>query len=134
MIDVFNAFALMIAKNRQLVAGDENAKRLCRDYAEKAGSLLMSLRMILIQDADAERLNRLDRNSAEYDQARQKVVIGLLEDRSPEMQRFLKLGTLDAIDDFCWSLDSNDPKYWPKVYARLNVPHPEAESLKALNA
>src|SRR5262245_43017708 len=98
MIDIFNAFALMIAKNRQLVGQDANAKRLCKEYAEKAGALLVSLRMVVISDADADRLGRLNRDSPEFHEARQKVVIGLLEDRSPEGHRFLKLETLDAFN------------------------------------
>jgi hypothetical protein len=125
MVEISNAFALMIAKNRQLVGADLNGKRLCREYAEKASGILVSLRMIVISDADADRLGRLERGSAEYEEARRKLVIGLLEDRSPEWQRFLKLEGLDSFNGFCWSLDAGDGDYWRKVYGRLNLPYQE---------
>jgi hypothetical protein len=133
MVDISNAFALLIAKNRQMVAADANARRLCKEYAEKAGALLVSLRMIVISDADAERLSRLDRGSPEYDEARRKLVISLLEDKSPEWQRFLKLEGLDAFNNYCWSLDADDPLYWKQVYARLNLPQEGAKQGEALS-
>jgi hypothetical protein len=66
MVDIFRAFALVVAKNRQEIASDPNARRLCREYAEKAGALLMSPRMIVIPDAEADRLNGLARNLPEF--------------------------------------------------------------------
>lgn len=123
MVEIFKAFALIIAKNRQTVAADANAKRLCKEYAERAGGLLTSLRMIVIPDAEADRLSRLERDSPEYNEARRKLVISLLEDKSPEMQRFLKLQTLDSFNNFCWSLDSADSAYWKKVYGQLDLPY-----------
>src|SRR3954464_9640375 len=125
MVDIFNAFALMIAKNRQMVATDPNARRLCYAYAEKAGALLTSLRMIVIPDAEADRLSRFERDSPEYAEARRKLVISLLEDKSPEWQRFLKLENLDSFNNFCWSLESDDPQYWKKIYGHLNLPFVE---------
>ena len=122
MVEIWTAFALMIAKNRQLVAADPNGKRLCKAYAERASGILVSLRMIVISDADADRLSKLQRGSAEYDEARKKMVIGLLEDRSPEWQRFLKLEDLDSFNAFCWSFDSAGAEYWRKVHERLNLP------------
>lgn len=128
MVDISHAFAVVIARNRQMVAADANARRLCKEYAEKAGALLVSLRMIVIPDADAERLSRLKRDSPEYAEARRKLVISLLEDKSPEWQRFLKLEALDAFNSYCWSLDADDALYWKKVYGRLNLPFDEKVS------
>ena len=122
IVDVSKAFALMIAKNRQLVADDPNAKRLCKEYAERASAFLVSLRMIVIPDADADRLKNLDRDSTEYNEARRKLVIALLEDRSPEMQKFLKLESLDSFNNYCWTLDPDDPGYWHRVYGQLDLP------------
>jgi hypothetical protein len=121
MVEIFKAFALVIARNRQTVAADANARRLCKEYAEKAGALLTSLRMIVIPDAEADRLGRLERDSPEYNEARRKLVISLLEDKSPEMQRFLKLQTLESFNNFCWSLDPADALYWKKVYGQLDL-------------
>jgi hypothetical protein len=123
MVDIAKAFALMIARNRQLVAHDKNARRLCKEYAEKAAALLVSLRMIVISDSDADNLSRLERNSDEYNEARQKIVIGLLEDKSPEWQRFLKLESLEAFNDYCWTLEPDDPQYWDRVHERLKLPY-----------
>src|ERR1051325_6548112 len=72
MVDIAHAFALMIARNRQLVDRDENAKRLCDEYAEKAAALLTSLRMIVIPDSEADALSRLEPDSPEYEEARRK--------------------------------------------------------------
>ena len=47
----------------------------------------------------------------------------MLEDKSPEMQRFLKLQTLDSFNNFCWSLDPADAEYWKKVYVQLDLPY-----------
>jgi hypothetical protein len=96
---------------------------LCKEYAEKAGALMMSLRMTVIPDAEADRLSGLDRNSPEYEEARRKLVISLLEDKSPEWQRFLKLGTLDSFNDFCWRLEADDAQYWKTVYVQLGLPY-----------
>ena len=120
-VEIAKAFGLMIAKNRQVVAKDPNARRLCREYAEKAAALLVSLRMIVIPDAEADRLSQLNRNSPAYDEARRKLVISLLEDKSAEWQRFLSLEGLDSFNAFCWSLEPDDAEYWQKVYARLDL-------------
>jgi hypothetical protein len=125
MVEISNAFALVIAKNRQIVARDPNARRLCKEYAEKAAALLISLRMIVIPDAEAERLSRLKYDSQEYDEARRKLVITLLEDKSPEWQRFQKLEGLESFNNYCWSLDANDPLYWRNVYTHLHLPYDE---------
>jgi hypothetical protein len=131
LVDIWKAFALMIAKNRQVVASDANARRLCNEYAEKAGALLMSLRMIVIPDAEADRLGLLKRGSKEYEEARRKLIIHLLEDKSPEWQRFLKLQALESFNNHCWTLDSDDATYWQKVYAYLELPYKEAVSVRA---
>lgn len=125
MVDISHAFALIIAKNREMVAADPNGRRLCREYAEKAAAMLVSLRMIVIPDAEADRLAALKPESKEHEAARRKLVIGLLEDKSPEWQRFLKLEGLDAFDRYCWSLEADDREYWQKVYARLNLRYDE---------
>jgi hypothetical protein len=134
MVEIFKAFALIIAKNRQTVAADANAKRLCKEYAERAGALLTSLRMLVIPDAEADRLSRFERDTPEYNEARRKLVISLLEDKSPEMQRFLKLQTLDSFNNFCWSLNSDDPLYWKKVYGNLDLPYDEKVMAQAGSA
>jgi len=134
MVDIWKAFALMIAKNRQIVATDANARRLCNEYAEKAGALLMSLRMIVIPDAEADRLSLLKRDSKDYEEARRKLIIHLLEDKSPEWQRFLKLQTLESFNNHCWTLDSDDPAYWQKVYAYLELPYKDDVSIRAGDA
>jgi hypothetical protein len=131
MVDIFKAFALVIARNRQSVAADGNARRLCNEYAEKAAALLTSLRMIVIPDAEADRLSRLERDSPEYHEARRKLVISLLEDKSPEMQRVLKLRTLESFNNFCWSLDADDALYWKKVYGQLDLPFDDKMSAQS---
>jgi hypothetical protein len=135
LVEISQAFALMIAKNRQLVDQDPNARRLCKDYAEKAAAVLASLRMTVIHDAEADRLSKLDRDSAEYDEARRKLVISLLQDTSPEGQRFLKLESLESFNNYCWTLDAADSLYWKKVYDRLSIPFDEkAQVLNTANA
>ncbi|HUS37733.1 MAG TPA: hypothetical protein VM680_20455 [Verrucomicrobiae bacterium] len=121
MVEIAKAFALVIAQNRQTVSADPNARTLCKQYADRAAALLTSLRMIVIPDAEADRLAPLDRNSAEYDEARRRLVITLLQDRSPEWQRFLKLETLDSFNNYCWTLDATDPQYGQKIHDRLQI-------------
>jgi hypothetical protein len=121
MVEIAKAFALVIAQNRHTISADPNGPRLCKQYADRAAALLTSLRMIVIPDAEADRLAPLDRNSAEYDEARRKMIITLLQDKSPEWQRFLKLETLDSFNNFCWTLDPTDAEYWPKIYNRLQM-------------
>lgn len=128
LVDIAKAFALVIAQNRQTVFAEPNARALCKQYADRAAALLTSLRMIVIPDAEADRLAPLDRNCAEYEAARRKLIITLLEDKSPEWQRFLKLETLDAFNNYCWTLDPAEPQYWQNIYARLQLPY-EAKSL-----
>ena len=126
MVEIAKAFALVIAKNRQEIAPDPNARRLCKEFAEKAGALLVSLRMIVIPDAEADRLRAIEPDSAEYNEARRKLVISLLEDKSPEWQRFLKLETLEVFNNYCWTIEPDDAEYWQKVYARLDLPYRDA--------
>lgn len=121
LVEIFKAFALVVAQNRHTIGADPNAPRLCRQYAEKAAALLTSLRMIVIPDAEADRLAPLDRSSPEYDEARRKLIITLLQDKSTEWQRFLKLETLDSFNKYCWTLDPTDPAYWEKIEARLQI-------------
>ena len=129
LVDISNAIALVIAKNRQVAYQDANARRRCREYADKAGALVVSLRMVVIPDAEAEKLSRLDRNSAEYKAARGQLLSSLLDDNNPEWQRFLKLEALDSFDNYCWTLDSADPLYWQKVYTHLDLAYDETSQV-----
>lgn len=123
LVEIAKAFALVIAQNRQTVSAEPHGRALCKQYVDRATAILAALRMIVIPDAEADRLAPLDHTSAEYEEARRKLIITLLEDKSPEWQRFLKLETLDTFNNYCWTLDPSDPQYWDNIYARLHLPY-----------
>jgi len=101
LCEISNAFALVIAKRRQVAGDDPSLRKQCRGFADKAGALVPALRMAVIPDADAEKLSRLARESADYGRAFSQLISKQLDDRDPEWQRYLKLEALDSFDNYC---------------------------------
>src|SRR5690349_14550753 len=87
LCDISNAFALAIAKNRQICLDGTAGRRRCREYADKAGALVVSLRMIVVPDEQLEALARLEQGTASYSVARGKIIQQQLDDQSPEWQK-----------------------------------------------
>jgi hypothetical protein len=96
LCDISNAFALDIAKNRQFLGSDPNARARCRDYASKAAGLVALIPQMAISDVDADKLDGLTPGSTEYKRLRVAAIMRQLDDNDPESQRFLKLEALDS--------------------------------------
>ena len=125
MCEISNAFALATAKRRQISSYDPALREKCKEFADKAGALVASLKMVFIPDTDAEKLNQLPHDSTEYKKVFSQLMIRQLDDSDPESQQFLKLETLDSFNNYCWTLDASDPLYWQKIYTHLGLPYDE---------
>lgn len=119
-----SAFALDIAKQRQVAGNDPKLREISRAFADKSEFLVGTLFLILC-DEDVDRLERLERGSSEFNAVHRAASLKRLDQVQLEEQEMLSQESLDSFDNYCWSLAPNDPLYWRKVYDRLGLSYDE---------
>lgn len=123
--EISQAFALMIAKNRQIAWYSAEMKVGCDKYADIVGALIASFQTTIAPDADVEKIAKYQPDSAERKELARQIFLRQLETRTPEREKLLKEETSISFNAFCWTLVSEDPLYWQKVYSHIGLPYDE---------
>ncbi|MDD5139632.1 MAG: hypothetical protein PHY43_05140 [Verrucomicrobiales bacterium] len=117
---IYNAFCLVIAKQRQIGSYDPNLRKVSHAYADKADGLVGSLSIAVLCDADVDRLGQLPKESPEFKRLFLEAIHRRREQSDLEWQKTDREAFV-AFDNYCWSLESDDPLYWQKIYTHLAI-------------
>ena len=123
-LDIYHAFALMLAFRRQMGFYDSALQIECRKSADVVTALMRSLRFV-VSDEKIEKLYQFPPQSNQFKETKGKLIGEQLRecDSNPEWQIISKKENFDVFNGFCWSLDAEDILYWQKVYSHLDLPY-----------
>jgi hypothetical protein len=120
-----DAFCLIIAKQRQIASNDPKLREVSCAYADKADVLVRSLSIAVLYDDDMDRLEKLEKGSPEFNRVLIDAVQRRMAQRDLEWKKKPNHESLASFNEYCWSLNPNEPLYWQKIYTQLDMPYDE---------
>jgi hypothetical protein len=121
--EIYNAFCLIIATQRQIGSYDPSSRAVSREYADRADMLFGALSFAVLCDADMDRLAEMQKDSPEFTRAFLDAIYRRREQSEAELKADRE--AFVTFHDYCWSIESADPLYWQRIYTRLDLPYGE---------
>ena len=122
---ISQAFALTIAKYRQISDGSSEQEYFCKKYAENAAGLVALLKMTIIPNDEFSTMFRLPIDSPDLPLLRLRAIQRRLASETQEDIELSQQEALSAFNEFCWSLNPCSELYWQNVYTRVGLKYDE---------